>query len=478
MSELNGGNARLSARIGRRADALLTRHFTRPCITWRQALLILMPLLAETAFTNVFTLLNTAMVSSYGTSSLSAVSLVDSVNSFLNVFYIGMSTGASVVVANFRGKQDEQGLHDASAQAVTTVTAFTVVTMIIAIAFNGPLLRLLFGKADEEVLSKARVYMIGTALSLPIVGITTSSCGVLRGIGEGRTALGFSLLSTAKYVILNLLFMKVLRLGIQGLIYTISLSRALDLVILWALLKRSHSHLVLRPRAFIRIHPDIIKAIVAIGLPCAIEQLFFTAGRVATQAILVPMGNDAVAAYNISYSLMSFSQLFATPVHSAMYTIIGICIGARRSQDARELTRSYFILSTIIYILSIFAIALLFGTLMRFYNPPEDIIPLIFWCLMSTTVLQPIIHSFAFMLPNVLRAARDGTFCTVASLLVMWIFRVGCGWLLGSVVGLGVRGIWLAMIIDWIARAVIFPLRMRGGRWIERAIRLTDAGAS
>ena len=457
-----------------RADAFLTRHFTRPSITWRQASVILLPLVAETLFTNLFSLLNTAMVSSSGVTSLSAVSLVDTLNSFLFVFYLGVSTGASVVVANYRGRRDEKKLHDASVQAVSLVTAFTLGTTAVILLFHGPLLRLLFGQAEAEVMDKARMYMVGNALTLPVLGVTTSTCAVLRGIGEGKTSLSFTLVSTTKYVLFNVLFLRILNLGIPGLILAISLSRALDLAVLIFLLRRTHTRFVFRFRELLRLHRDIAAAIMAVGVPVFIEQLFFTGGRVATQALLVPMGTNATAAYNISYSLMSFSQILVNSVSASMYTIMGICVGARREKDVRELTRSYFLLCTGLYVLSIGVMYLYFGGLIRFYSAPEEIVPLIFLCAMSTTVAQPFIHNFAFLLPNVLRAAGDGTFCTVASLTVMWVCRVGGGWLLGTKLGMGVQGIWLAMLIDWVARAVLFPLRFRGSGWLRHQL-LGDA---
>ena len=453
-----------------RVDEFLARHFTRPAITWRQAFAILLPLMAENLFSNLFGLLNTAMISASGVTSLSAVSLVDTLNSFLYVLYTGISTGASVIVANYRGRHDAEKLHESSVQAVTSVTSFTILTTMVIVLFNAPLLRLLFGAAEAEVMTKARLYMLGTALTLPIIGVTSSTCGVLRGIGEGKTSLGYTLVATGKYVALNVLFLKVLKLGIPGLILSITLSRIMDLGILWLFLKRSHSQFVFRFREFFRINPAIVRSILRVGLPCAAESLFFTGGRVVTQAIIVPMGTYAIATYNISYSIMILSQILVGAVNTGMFTITGICIGSGREQDVRELTKSYFILNTILYTLGIGVIRLAFRGLVNFYHAPEEIIPTVFLCVMSSTIAQPIIHNFAFMLPNVFRAAGDGRFCTGASLIVMWLFRVGGGWLLGAHLGMGVVGIWIAMLIDWVVRACIFPARMRGSRWLRHKV--------
>ncbi len=150
-----------------RADRFMTRHFTRPSITWRQSVTIVIPLIAENLFSTLFGLLNTGMISASGVASLSAVSLVDTLNTFLFVFYSGIATGACVVVANYRGRGSEAKLHEAMVQAVTSVTLFTVVTAVFVIIFNGQLLNMLFGAAEPDVMERAKLYMLGGAVTLP-----------------------------------------------------------------------------------------------------------------------------------------------------------------------------------------------------------------------------------------------------------------------------------------------------------------------
>ena len=232
------------------ADKFMNRHFTRPSITWQQALSIVLPLIAENMFSTLFGLLNTGMISSSGVTSLSAVSLVDTLNTFLFVFYTGIATGASVIVANYRGRGDQEMLHNASIQAVTSVTLFTIITSLFIILFNVPLLNMLFGSAEAEVMEKARTYMLGSALTLPLLGVTTSMCGVLRGIGEGKTALAYTIICTGKYVLLNVIFLRILNMGIPGLILSISLSRMLNVPVLLYLIHRSHSKFRFRFKEF------------------------------------------------------------------------------------------------------------------------------------------------------------------------------------------------------------------------------------
>ena len=64
----------------------------------------------------------------------------------------------------------------------------------------------------------------------------------------------------------------------------------------------------------------------------------------------------------------------------------------------------------------------------------------------------------------------DGNYCTIVSLIVMWAFRVLGGYLLGTVAGLDVIGVWIAMLIDWTVRAIIFPIRFKGDKWLRHRV--------
>ena len=453
-------------RVGR----LLERWFTTPSINWKQSMDIVVPHVAEHLFSLLFGLLNTGMISSSGVTSLSAVSLVDTLNNFLFVFYTGIATGAGVVVANYRGRNDHEKLHLASTQAVTAVVSFTLFTSVFILVFHQPMLTLLFGAVEPEVMDKARLYLLGGSFTLPLVGFCSAVCGVLRGIGEGRTSLGYTVFSTVLYVALNILFLTVLDMGIPGLILSITVSRVCNVFILLGLLKRNHSRFVFRFREFFHIDTGILRSVVRVGFPCAIEQLFFTGGRLVTQTIIVPMGTNAIVSYNIAYSIMMINQAFATPMNSSMFTITGICMGHDRPQDARRLAKAYIGLNAVVFAVLFGVVLLFFSGLASFYNAPAEVVPLVLRCVIITGIAHPFMHPIGFTLPSVFRAAGDGLYCTLSTLAIMWIVRVFGGYVLGVWLGMGVMGVWIAMVLDWVVRCVMFPIRFRGEKWLKHKV--------
>ena len=446
------------------------RYFSCSSITWKQSRAIVIPLIAEHLFSVMFSLLNTGMISSSGVTSLSAVSLVDSLNSFLFVFYQGMATGGSVIIANYRGRKDADRVHEASVQSVSAVTLFALITSLSMILFHVPLLRLLFGAVEQEIMDKARLYLIGGALTLPLMGFYSAVCGVLRGIGEGKTALKITMCGSVQYVLLNVLFLKILNMGIAGLLFSISLQRILQLGNTLLILKLSRSQFRFRVKEFFRIDFSILKSIVRIGMPCAAENLFFNGGRLVMQVIIVPMGTNAIVTYNIAYAIMLLNQGLTSPVNTAMFTISGICFGSRSVSDARLMTKRFMVLNFFLFILAFGLIQLIFPVLIGFYHAPPETVGLIRTCLLIAGLSHPVLHTLGFTLPSVFRAAGDGLYCTVTILVIMWVVRVFGGLVLGTWCGMGILGVWIAMILDWVVRSVLFPIRFRGDKWLKHKV--------
>ena len=197
---------------------------------------------------------------------------------------------------------------------------------------------------------------------------------------------------------------------------------------------------------------------------------FFPRGRLVTQSIIVLLGTNATATYNIAYSIMLLNQAFVSPISTAMFTISGICMGNNRPEDVRYLTKSFIWFGNVLYVFALGIVILFFDFLVGFYNAPTEVIPLIYKCVMLTGILHPFLHSTAFILPSVFRAVGDGVYSTVSTLVIMWVFRVFGGYVLGIWCHMGIMGIWIAMLLDWVVRIVVFLIRFKGNRWLDHKV--------
>lgn len=448
----------------------MLRHFDTPNLPYQQIVALFIPLLVNQAFVNIMSMLNTAMISSSGAAAVSAVSMVDSLNIFVMNVFIAVATGGTVVVAQYRGADNKEMVSKTATQAVSAVFLLAAVLCIALIGLHQPVLSGLFGRAEEDVLRGARLYLIGSCASYPAIALVEVSCGVLRGVSETKSSLALSLITNIGYVLFNLLFVVALRWGIAGLVASMLLSRAIGMVCSLVYLVKINHSLQFKIRNAFKIDWDIQKKIMFIGIPFAAEQLFFNGGKLLTQTFIVQMGTSALTVNAIGNSLLMIMQIMANAMQLTVVTVVGQCTGRQEHDNARKYTRSFVKASTLSLLVSGIAVLLAFKPLVGLFSPDPAIIPQLFNLTLLSAVMLPIAWSSSFITPAALRAAGDSRYTSIVSLVTMWVIRVVLGYVLGIMLNMGIFGVFLAMEVEWCVRGVAFALRLKGDKWTRNKL--------
>ena len=451
-------------------DVFLTRHFSGSTLDYRQILAIFLPLLIDQAFLNTMNMLNTAMISSSGVAAVSAVNMVDSLNIFLVNVFIAISTGGTIVVAQYKGRGDMGMIPKAVASSISGVFSMAAVIGISVLVFNGPVLSFLFGSAEPAVLENGRLYLIGSCASFVGISVMEAVCGALRGLGETRSSLVLMVTMNLTYVILNLILIRGFGLGIIGMVIALLISRYLAGALSILFLVRRNTSFAFEIRDLFRIDWSMLRRIFLIGMPFAAEQMFFNGGKLLTQNFIIGMGTNAMATNAICASITALIQVPANSISYTAITVVGQCAGRKDVEQARRVTRSFFVTVT----LSLAAAALLILPFVRqiliLFSPPEVIVGDIVLILVVNASAQVLFWAASFLMPAVLRAGGDSRYTSIMSMLSMWLFRVVLGYLLGVVLHIGILGIWLAMNLEWGVRGLIFTLRFRGDKWYRHKV--------
>lgn len=450
--------------------ALLNKYFTGNSMDYKQIFSLIIPVFVDSAFIVLVSILNTAMVSSSGVEAVSAVSMVDSVNMFIISVFIAVATGGTVIVAQYTGNRNQEQASRAAAQSISSVAALSVIICLLVIVFHFPIINFLFGGADADVMANAKLFLIGSCISYPFIGIYQGVVGALRGVSETKACLVLSVILNLSYFILNLVFITILDMGVLGLAISLISARALGAAASLIYLIRYNHTLRYKLKNAIALHVSLLKKIMFIGLPFAVEQLFFNGGKLLTQTYIVQLGTLPITVNAIGNSLSMLFQIGGTALSVAIVTVVGQCIGRRDIADARKYIKSFIGLSSIFFVVIGAVLLFVFPWLIRLYAPPDAIVPDIFQLILLIAVAQPIVWSLSFLLPSALRAAGDSKFTSLASLITMWALRVILGYLLGITLGLGVMGVWLAMVAEWAVRGIVFVIRFKGEEWYKHKL--------
>lgn len=449
---------------------MLEKRLSGESIDYRQIVSLFLPILIDQAFITGLNLINAAMISSSGVAAISAVNMVDSLNFFLISVFVAISTGGTVLVAQYKGSGNPQMVTRAAASTVSSVSLFAVAIGLLMIAFHIPTLNALFGSASPDVFANGKTYLIGSCTSYLGIAIVEAVCGALRGIGRSRPSLALSLIMNLAYVLLNVVFINVLDMGVLGMSIAINAARYLGAACAIFYLVRMDTELRFRIRDAFYVNLAMVRKILTIGVPFAAEQMFFNGGKLLTQVFIVSMGTYALATNAISSTFAGVYQIPSNALAIVTITVVGQCMGARNIKDARKFTKAFLGLSSLFFVAMALIMLPLFHPVVSLFHPPAEIVNDIFIVTTINAIAQIPLWGISFLMPSALRAAGDSKFTSMVSMLSMWLFRIVLGYVLGIVLDYGIVGVWLAMNCEWGVRGLVFCLRFRGEKWYRKRL--------
>lgn len=427
---------------------------------------LFLPVLIDRTFLIMFGFINTALISASGSATIAAVNLVESLNVFLVSMISAIALAGTVLVArNFGAKQ---GMTVSKLMTVSILTTFVIglAFCLSSLGFKAPILQMIFGSAQADVMGIAQFYFIGVLLTYPSLAILEGINGVLRGINRTKSTLTISLFTNLLYLVLSLILVIGLKQGILGLIIAMNLSRILGAIFAIKLLLTSMREDGFKLSRLTQISRHQILLVIKTSLPFASEQLFFNGGKIIMQMIVVQLGTTAIAAHAIVSTLAPMSEIIPVALSIVIIPIVGQSLGQKNPQGAKKITRVFLIYgSLMVYAMDLLVMIPALPLLMRLFHVASDVQPIVrqaYWVVV-------IFHGLAFatfaILPAALKAARDAVYSTTVSLVTMWGIRVILGYLLAKTCHLGVVGIWLAMAAEWLVKDVILYARFNRKEW-------------
>jgi len=429
---------------------------------------IIIPLLIEQTLAVTIGMLDSMMVASAGEAAVSGVSLVDTVNLLLIYIFSALAGGGSIVIAQFLGKEDYKRAKEASKQLVWVVFLVSFTVMTLTLIFRIPLLHLIFGSIAEDVMANAQIYFLFTAISYPFLGLFNAGASVFRAVGNSRISMLISVVMNVLNVAGNALLIFVFHMGAAGAAIATLFSRIVGAVIMLVLVRDKRRIVYVENLFHFRPNMALIKRICGIGIPNGLENGMFQFGKVITQSLISSFGTMQIAANAVANSLTSLQYIPGTTIGLTIVTVIGRCIGAEEKEQAKSYTKK---LLGIAYALIIF-ISLILCVFSKqftgFYHLSGESTKIAFQLLIFHCICVSTIWPLAFTLPNSFRAASDVKYTMVLSVCSMWVFRVGLSFVFSKMLHMEIYGVWLAMVVDWLFRALMFVIRYLRGTWLTK----------
>lgn len=447
----------------------LSAQFGSTLFTHKEIFNMLFPLILDMFFINVINMLTTSMISSSSQASVAAVSMINPITTLVLCLLNAIAAGGTVVVAQYKGRGNQNNINEASGHALLITVGISVVICTVMIIFASPIVYLLYGNAEPLVISKSIQYLSGASVSLIIYSVYSAIFAIFRGLGETKICLNLTIYINVSYFILSYIFINILKLDILGTIMALLLARLLgSFVSIYHLFLKRNRILYLKIREIFTFNMQIFRSMLKISIPFGSEQLFFYGGSILVQKYMIELGTECIAANAIGTSLLGLSFSAPLAVGNLATTVIGQCIGAGNKDLAKWYGKKFITLSTILLIISLVIFIPLIPWLLGCFNPEPDTIPLITKLIWIAIIPMPFFWPMSNVMPYTLRSAGDATYSSIVSLITMWAIRVGAGYIAAIPLGFGIEGVWVCMSLEWVFRTFLFWFRFKGTKWLSK----------
>ena len=422
-------------------------------IIWRQLLLFFFPIVFGTFFQQLYNTIDTVIVGQFvGKAALASVG--GSATQLINLvvgFFTGLSSGASVVIAQFFGAKDERSVKESLHTAYAFSILGSIVISALGIGLAPQLLRWM--NTPEELLANSTLYLRIYFAGILFVFIFNVGSSILRAVGDSKNPLYYLIACCFINIFLDLLFVIVFHLGVAGVAYATFLSQAISALLVTHKLMTSHSILTLKIRD-IRLHKNVLKSQLWIGLPAGFQSVMYSISNVIIQAALNRFGTDTVAAWSAYGKLDAIFWMVSGAIGISITTFVGQNYGARKYDRVHKSVRICLGIDSIISVILIVFLMLFRVPLFRLFTQDPSVIRI------GSDMLALITPCFIFfvfieVLAGALRGMGDVMIPTLITLLGVCVLRL----------------IWIAVVLQisptvntiiysypvtWIATAVLF----------------------
>ncbi len=431
---------------------------------------LLIPLIVEQMLAILVGLADSIMVASVGEAAVSGVSLVDSCFILLIQVFSALATGGAVVAGQYLGLKDEKNAGEAANQLVWFVTLASIAIMAIVYLCKGLILNGVFGQIDADVEGHANTYLLIVTASIPFLALYNCGAAIFRSMGNSKVSMKISIIMNGINVVGNAILVYGFKCGTEGVAIPTLVSRIFAGVVITVLACNQSLQLHIKKTLQYKIQWKMVKRILYIGVPNGLENSMFQLGKILVLSLVSTFGTFAIAANAISNIVASFQTLTGVSVNLAMITVISRCIGAGDYEQVKYYTKKLHLFAYVGTFITVGITFLVLPIILRLYNLSDMASTEATHILMLHGSCALVIWPLAFTLPCVFRAAGDVKFSMITSIISMWICRVIFSYIIGEYLGIGVFGVWIAMIMDWCVRAICFIWRYRSGKWKDRQV--------
>lgn len=433
-------------------------------VIWKQLLIFFFPILLGTFFQQMYNTVDTIIVGRVvGTTALAAVGSTGPLVNMVNGFFIGISSGATVILSQYYGAGNRQGVLDALHTGVALSLVLGAMITLLGVGLGPWVLGLM--NMPESCLGDAsayiRIYFAGAIGSM----VYNMGAGILRAMGDSRRPMLFLMATCALNVVLDILFVAALKMGVAGAALATTISQFLSAVLPIAVLMKQEDRLEVRK---LRIDRKLLGRILRIGVPAGLQFVTFDFSNILIQSGINSFGDVTMAAWTAHGKTDAMTWMISGAFGVSVTTFVGQNFGAQKYRRIRQSAWTCLGMSVAL-VGAVAALILTFRTqILGIYTDDPEVVAVgsfIMLSIMPFNVIFMPIEVFAgtmrgvgySIVPTVITGS------CVCLLRIVWLATVVRRWHT-------LRMLTLCYPISWIIAAVVFFIVYLRGNWLRSRI--------
>lgn len=440
---------------------------------WKRIAEFAVPMLIGNIAQQLYNTADSIVVGKYvGDNALAAVGSAAPILNLLLALFVGIATGAGIMVAQYFGARDREQLSRSIGVCVTLTAVVSVLIMAVGTLVTRPLLAML--NTPASIFKWCEDYLLIFFLGIAGFSYYNILSGILRGLGDSLSALGFLLVSTVLNVGLDIWFVAGFRMGVAGVALATVIAQGVSAVL--CLLKLARMRAVFDfNRHMLRPSRHYAFQLIRLGLPSGVTQAIFSLAMIVVQSLTNSFGEMVIACNVIVMRVDGFAMMPNFSFGSAMTTYAGQNIGAGRLDRVGRGTRDGTLMATGVS-LAVTILILLFGkNLMSVFTDTTELVDLSMH-MMRILAVGYVAMAVTQSLSGVMRGAGDTMTPMWISLITTVVVRVpvayGIAWLTRSADYPNGRpeSTFISLLVSWTLGALVTAVLYRRGGWRKKGL--------
>ena len=440
---------------------------------YKTVLALVVPMALQNLINVGVTAADVIMLGAVGEKALSGASLAGQIQYIMTLFLFGLTSGATVLTAQYWGKGDHDAIEKILGMAVKAAVCVTALFTVAALAIPELLMQIF--TSDPVVISEGVKYLRIVAFTYVMMGVTQAYLYIMRSVERVVVATVVYLLSLICNIIMNAIFIFGLlglpKMGVAGAARGTLCARILEVVLVAVYARLFNREIRLRFKYVLHTDKILFRDFMQYALPVVVNEVLWGLGTAANTAILGHMGSAAVAANSVAQVARQLATVVSFGLSSAAAIYLGKTIGERKTEYAKAYAKRFLILSVIMGALGgavILAVSPLAAAALTLTGTAKEYLKIMFF-VMSYFVVGQAINTT--LVVGVFRSGGDTRFGLILDMTTMWCCSILFGFLAAFVFKLSVPVVYVILMSDEIIKIPITYKRYRSYKWLNDVTR-------